>query len=499
MPGRHITDSQRGLFMRTRQTDSTEVAAAKAGFSPASGYRIARDPTPPPDRRQSRGRRRADPLAEVFETEVVPLLEQSPGLRPVGVFRELMRRCPQLGPGVRRTLERRIRVWRAAHGPEKEVIFRQTQEAGHLGVSDFTDMKGLGVLVAGAPLDHRLYHFRLPWSGFAHARVVLGGESFSALSEGLQNALGRLGGAPRENRTDSLSAAFRNLSKADAEDLTARYREVCRHYGMTPTRNNRGVAHENGAIESPHGHLKRELADALALRGSKDFGDLDAYRAFVSRVIEAANARRAGRIEAERRVLRPLPPRRATDYDETSVRVTSSGGFVLRKVFYTVPSRLIGHRLGVRVFDDRLELFLGDQPHLTLPRGRRRSASRAGYVVNYRHVIHSLKRKPMALLRSVYRDELFPREAYRRCFERALERGDERAACRRAVRLLALAHEANCEAELAQAIEEDLRAGKLPDAKPLEDRFAPRCGTMPAVGVAPAELSGYAGLAGGAS
>ena len=164
---------------------------------------------------------------------------------------------------------------------------------------------------------------------------------------------------------------------------------------MTPTRNNRGVAHENGAIESPHGHLKRELADALALRGSKDFGDLDAYRAFVSRVIEAANARRAGRIEAERRVLRPLPPRRATDDDETSVRVTSSGGFVLRKVFYTVPSRLIGHRLGVRVFDDRLELFLGDQPHLTLPRGRRRSASRAGYVVNYRHVIHSLKRKPM--------------------------------------------------------------------------------------------------------
>ena len=296
MPGRHITDSQRGLFMRTRQTDSTEVAAAKAGFSPASGYRIARDPTPPPDRRQSRGRRRADPLAEVFETEVVPLLEQSPGLRPVGVFRELMRRCPQLGPGVRRTLERRIRVWRAEHGPEKEVIFRQTQEAGHLGVSDFTDMKGLGVLVAGAPLDHRLYHFRLPWSGFAHARVVLGGESFSALSEGLQNALGRLGGAPRENRTDSLSAAFRNLSKADAEDLTARYREVCRHYGMTPTRNNRGVAHENGAIESPHGHLKRELADALALRGSKDFGDLDAYRAFVSRVIEAANAPRGARL-----------------------------------------------------------------------------------------------------------------------------------------------------------------------------------------------------------
>ena len=323
MPGRHITDSQRGLFMRTRQTDSTEVAAAKAGFSPASGYRIARDPTPPPDRRQSRGRRRADPLAEVFETEVVPLLEQSPGLRPVGVFRELMRRCPQLGPGVRRTLERRIRVWRAEHGPEKEVIFRQTQEAGHLGVSDFTDLKGLGVLVAGAPLDLRLYHFRLPWSGFAHARVVSRrGELLRAVRGVAERARETRGGAAREPHGQPVGGLPQSLEGGRrGSDRTLSGGVPALRDDAYPQQSRGG--HENGAIESPHGHLKRELADALALRGSKDFGDLDAYRAFVSRVIAAANARRAGRIEAERRVLRPLPPRRATDDDETSVRVTS--------------------------------------------------------------------------------------------------------------------------------------------------------------------------------
>ena len=150
---------------------------------------------------------------------------------------------PKLDPGVRRTLERRIRAWRAEYGPEREVIFRQKHEPGHRGLSDFMHMGSLGVSVAGQPLDHMLYHFRLAWSGFAHVRVVLGGESFTALAEGLQCALWHLGGAPREHRTDSLSAAFCNLRKDEAEDMTERYQALCAHYGMAASRNNRGVAH----------------------------------------------------------------------------------------------------------------------------------------------------------------------------------------------------------------------------------------------------------------
>ena len=285
-------------------------------------------------------------MADIFDAEVVPILETSPGIRPVGVFEELMRRHPELDPGVRRTLERRIRTWRAEHGAEKEVIFRQRHEPGRQGLSDFTRMGALGVTVAGQALYHMLYHFRLAWSGFAHARVVLGGESFTALAEGLQDALGHLGGAPREHRTDSLSAAFRNLGKDAAEDLTGRYRALCEHYGMEATRNNRGAAHENGSIEGPHGHLKRRIADALALRGSSDFEDLDAYRRFIAAVVGRANAHRSRAIEAERTTLQDLPVERTVDNEPISVNITSSSGFGLRRVFYTVPSNLIGHRLG---------------------------------------------------------------------------------------------------------------------------------------------------------
>ena len=177
---------------------------------------------------------------------------------------------------------------------------RQEHPPGRLGLSDFTDMEGLGVTIAGEPFDHRLYHFRLAFSGFEHAHVVLGGETFVALAEGLQNALWALGGAPEQHRSDSLSAAFRNLDQVAQDDLTRRYEELCAHYGMTPSRNNRGVAHENGSIESAHGHLKKALRDELLLRGSRDFVDLAAYRRFVDEAVGRRNARNRKRIEIER-------------------------------------------------------------------------------------------------------------------------------------------------------------------------------------------------------
>ena len=180
------------------------------------------------------------------------MLEECPGLRTVAIFEELKRLHPDLSPRVRRTLERRVHHWRAVHGPEQEVMFRQRHEPGHQGLSDFTSAKELGVSIAGEPLDHLLYHFRLAYSGFAYADPVLGGESFAALSAGLQHALWTAGGAPREHRTDSLSAAFRNLDQATQDDLTERYKALCAHYGMRPSRNNRGLAHENGSIEGPH-------------------------------------------------------------------------------------------------------------------------------------------------------------------------------------------------------------------------------------------------------
>jgi transposase InsO family protein len=496
VPGRHVTDHQMRLYMKLRQTHSTSAAAAKASISVATAYRIEKDPRLPSQKREPRGRRRPDPLADIFDAEVVPLLKAAPGIRPVAVFEEMMRRHPELGEGVRRTLERRVRAWRAVHGEEQEVIFRQVHEAGRLGLSDFTDMASFGVTIAGQPLDHRLYHFRLAYSGFEHAHVVLGGESFVALAEGLQNALWSLGGVPREHRSDSLSAAFRNLDRDAREDLTRRYEELIAHYGMTASRNNAGVAHENGAIEGPHGHLKRAIEDALLLRGSRDFDDMAAYRRFVDEIVGRRNARNAKRIDAERAQLRELPERRTTDYEELSVRVTSSGGFTLRKVFYTVPSRLIGHRLRVRLYDDRLDVFIGGTHLMTLPRGRASPSGKHDQVVNYRHVIHSLRRKPMALMGLVYRDQLFPREAYRRAFDLLVERLPGRQACRIMVELLAMAHERGCESELADELSVCLDDRRLPDMAALRARFAPDPARLPNVVVRLAPLQAYEALIG---
>jgi hypothetical protein len=320
--------------------------------------------------------------------------------------------------------------------------------------------------------------------------VILGGESYVALAEGLQNALWALGGAPREHRSDSLSAAFRNLDREARADLTTRYEALCLHYGMEPSRNNRGVAHENGSIESPHGHLKRAIQDALLLRGSARFADLEAYRRFIDEIVSRKNARNEKRISAERRVLKPLPANRTCDYEETTGLVTSSGGFTLRKVFYTVPSRLVGHRLRVKLYDDRLDLLIGTTWLLTLRRGRPGPNGKHGHVVDYRHVIHALRRKPMALLNLVYRDELFPREAYRLTFER-LREISEKLACKTLVELLSLAHERVCEAELAVILTELLETNQLPDVAALRARFAPDLARLPQVRVELVALNLY--------
>src|SRR5262249_13354980 len=210
------------------------------------------------------------------------------------------------------------------------------------------------------------------------------------------------------------------------QDLTQRYQSLMRHYEMEPSRNNTGIAHENGSIESAHGHLKQALKDALLLRGTRDFADLYTYRAFVDGIVGRRNANNRKPIELERTELGELPQRRTTDFEEKVILVTTSGGFILRRVFYTVPSRLIGHRLRVRIFDDRLECLLGATPVVTLRGGQGVSGRRGGPVVASRHVIHALRRKPMALLNLVYRDRLFlfrPTSARSRCSESDLTIG----------------------------------------------------------------------------
>ena len=176
--------------------------------------------------------------------------------------------------------------------------------------------------------------------------------------------------------------------------------------------------------------------------------------------------------------------------------VTSSSAFTLKKVFYTVPSRLIGYRLRVRLYDDRLDVFIGGTRLMALERGRADTSGKHGHVVDYRHVIHSLRKKPMALLNLVYRAQLFPRDAYRLTFDRLIEGMPEKQACRLMVDILSLAHDRGCEAELAAVLTTELDAGRLPDMASLRRRFAPDPATLPDVVVRLAPLSDYEALLG---
>ena len=453
--------------------DTQQQAGAKAGISESSGRRI--DSGLLPKKKESRyWRTRKDPFAKVWESEILPRIEKTPTLVPTTLFEDLQDRHPGcFSNKLKRTFQRRVKAWKALHGPDKEVMFRQSKEAGRLGLSDFTELCDIEITLTGKPLNHRLYHFRLPYSGWSHIKVILGGESYTALAEGLQEALQRLGGAPREHRTDSLSAAYKNLSKSDREDLTERYQSLCEHYGMTPTRNNRGVSHENGAVESPHGHIKKRIRQALLLRESNDFASIDDYRQWLDGLIRRFNRRCDDALEIERNHLLPLPTHSATDYSEQVAKVTTSSTIDVKRVLYSVPARLVGESLRLHIYDDRIEAYVGSTLAHTLTRAYTLNHNQRARCIDYRHLIGQLVRKPQAFRYSQLRDDLLPNATYRQIWAYIDQQLEPRAACKRIVGILSLAARADCEQPLGAYLQHQIIEGKLPSLHQLEQRFDP--------------------------
>lgn len=410
------------------------------------------------------------------------MLESAPGLMAVTVLEELQLRYPQRFDGtVLRTLQRRVRQWRAEHGGDREIFFAQEHPPGRLGLSDFTVCDELAITIVGEALPHRLYQFAFAHSGWRHACIVLGGESFQALASGLQEALWMAGGVPEEHRTDSLSAAFNNL--AEQEELTARYRELCAHYGLRASRNNPGVSHENGSIEARQGSLKTALDQSLLLRGTREFASLDGYGQFVADTVRRLNARCARTWEVERASLRPLPARRTADFEEVDARVSKFGLISIKAAHYSVPSRLVGHRLKVRLYSAHLEAWLGGVKVFECERLRSSAQTKHPKRIDWRHMLPSLRRKPGAFARWMLRDAMFPRSEYAQAWERMSQRLSEREACRLMVNLLDLADRANVVAELAGILSALGERNEIPDIEVLRTQFAPRPALMPFVEV----------------
>jgi hypothetical protein len=485
---------------------SQQIAADVVGISVRSAQRIDRGELQP-EGQQQRGRHwrtRADPLADVWESVLVPMLEKAPQLEPQTLLLHLERTFPgQEWYRRKRTLQRRVEQWKALHGPGREVMFLQEHRPGVLGISDFTLLKGEPITVAGVVLEHRLFHFRLPYSGWCHVEVIHGGESFVALSEALQNALAACGGVPAVHRTDSLSACFRNRDGSYAGDYTSRYRELCAHLGVIATRNNRGVAHENGAIEGPHRHWKRRLEQQLIQRGSRDFETEADYRQLVAQVTATLNDRYevSGKLAIERLHLQPLPVERFADYEPVVARVRSTSTIEVRSVTYSVPSRLIGQQLTVHLRHDRLDLFLRSQFMETLPRLHAQKGQKALRRIDFRHVIESLRRKPRALLRAQLQDDLLPGESWRQLWRKLLAALPPDEAAKVMVDALHVAARASDLAGVERYLRRQLRRGELSLAA-LRDHYGLRpprgLAAMPQLDIPEHTLSSYDELLGGA-
>jgi hypothetical protein len=463
------------------------VAAAKAGLSERTARRIDSSAHRPKSNKRT-WRTRKDPLTNVWEPIVLPLLTQIPDLPAIDIFDHLCEfHADKFDTSARRTLERRVNHWRQLHGPDLSVIFPQEHFPGEQGIADFTHVNA-PVTIAGEPAAHMLFHYRLVYSRWGYAEPVWGGESYTALASGLSRAYQASGGVPKEQRTDSLSAAYKNQSEQD--DFTDNYEQFCKHYNVKGTRNNRGLAHENGAIESPHGHLKPRLHRALQIRGSFDFNSREEYAQFVALIVARHNRQIDSAFKVEQRHLQLLPEAASVDYTEHNVRVSRSGTIIFKRVTYTVPSRLMNARVLLRVYDDRLELYCGGTYTLTLKRLFARNQQRL-HSVNYRHLIESLVKKPRALRHYRWRDELIPEGDYQQIWRWLEQHQDPDRACYLIVRLLHLAHKSNQEHALGRYVLEQLDHGQFPCLMQCEKRFLDEPREVPAITVNQHALSQY--------
>jgi hypothetical protein len=483
-----VTDKQVRLLRRKLMQGKTQVAAAAAaGMSDRSARKWRSGSLPSCSKTPRHWRTRPDPFVGVWDADVMPLLEcDTEGvLEARTLLQELEKKHPgQFSAGQVRTLQRRVREWRALHGPGREVFFPQEHPPGREGAFDFTHCKELGVTIRGEAFDHLLFEFVLSFSGWTWVCLALG-ESFEAMSFGLQGALWELGGCPEIARSDNLSAATHELIHSAGRGLTARYRDLLDHYGMRSTRISPGRSHENGVAEQKHGRTKSCVAQALVIRGSRDFDSTAAYESFVREVVASANRLRAEKLTVERTHLRPLPLKAVPTF--TTYRPQVSRWSIVRvgEKHYSVPSRLIGHTIEARQHPGVVEIHYAGKLLETMPRIRGRRTVR----IDYRHVIWSLIRKPGAFAAYRYREELFPSLVFRRAYDALCAQ----PACRADIEYVRILHLAasTMESQVEAALAALLDRGEPFDYVQVRDRVAPKEPEVPALSIPKPDLAEY--------
>ena len=452
-----------------------ETAAAMSGMSVRSARKWQSGPLPSETKQERRWRTRPDPFDGVWEDEVEPLLRGDPRgrLKATTIIEWLEEQHPgRFSPSQLRTLQRRLQDWRALHGPEREVYFPQVHPPGREAQIDFTHGNALGVSIAGQPYPHLLFQLVLSHSGWRYAQVA-SGESFLALKQGLQAALWTLGGVPQILRSDNTSAATHEVKRSRGRALNDNYAALLDHYGLRSTRINRGQSHENGVAEQAHYRLKDAIDQALILRGSRDFDTADDYAGFVRQMVARRNRLVQGNLEQELLCLGSLPPAPVPEYVNYQSKVRKWSTIQAAKRTYSVPSRLIGKEVQIRLYADWVEVYY--KGHL-VERMERVSGEREAHV-NYRHVIGSLVRKPGAFARYRFREQLFPTRHFRLAYDALRGWRGERADVEY-VRILHLAA-TTMEATVDSALSLLLEAGQPFDYAKVRDLAEPKVPEAP--------------------
>lgn len=422
-----------------QKTGSIGVSAMKAGMHRETARKYLRRSKPPEElQAKHTWRTRPDPLAEIWP-KAEAQLKEAPELEAKALLVHLTGDRPEGVAGLPlRTFQRRVQQWRLRHGPDHEVFFPQDWVPGRAMQLDWTHAEELGIRVGGRSYDHLLCHAVLPYSNWEWATRCQS-ESLLSLKHGLQAGLYRLGRVPAELRVDHSSAATHQVGRGPERALNREFLSLCEHYGLKPATIGVGRPNENGDVESSNGHLKRRLGQHLLLRGSRDFGTEAEYEGFLVGVLERANAGRKVRLAEELAVMQPLPVTRLSEYDEVYCRVSAASTIRVKKKGYSVPARLIGQELKVEVYETELKLYAGRECVGVLPRER----GERGMVLDYRHVIDHLLRKPGAFEGYRYREELFPRRTFRQAYDRLVIQHGPRRGAVEYLRLLKLASEVN--------------------------------------------------------
>lgn len=479
------TNQQIRKLMKEKHTKTQEVAALKAGIDRKTARKYIKEGKLPSELKKDRDWRTRSDVFETVWPELTVMLKNSPGLEAKTLLEWLIERdseSPTFEWKQLRTLQRRVRDWRAMHGREQEVMFPQDIKPGRQSQSDYTYMNSLGIRIAGEAFPHLLYHFILPYSRWETV-MICHSESFDSLTAGYSAAVWELGAVLPEHRTDNLSAATHRFK--NSREFNIKWDQFMVYHGAKCSRNNPGKGHENGSVEKSHDLLKKEIKQQLLLRGSCDFATEDEYKLFLAQIMMRRNKNRQTKLAEELAKCLPLPPRRWNAMRTLSVTVGPNSTISVLKGIYSVPARLIGYGLTVDVHSDNLAVRYGKKLIETIPR----LENDQGNVINYRHIIGYLVRKPGAFAHYQYRESLFPRVIFRHAYD-ALILQDPVRGHKDYLKLLHLAA-MNTEADVATALELLLVADQEPlpaNVKGLLD--LPSTG-VPTVQVTPPNLASY--------